>query len=268
MMETLQFFTPMLLNGLIGSFIFFTALWIVQVIRRDAGVVDIGWTAGVGAMAVYAAVIGEGWLPRRILLGAMGGAWSLRLVLYILKDRILCQEEDSRYQRLRAHWGKRAHVWFLLFFTSQSLLVVLFALPFLPGANKMQASLSLFDLLALATWLFSMTGEWVADFQLARFRNNPDNAGKVCRTGLWNWSRHPNYFFEWIHWFSYLFLAVGTQGFGLTLFGPLAMYIFLMKLTGIPHVERESLAKRGDAYRDYQETTSILIPWRKKRKSV
>ncbi|NNJ71110.1 MAG: DUF1295 domain-containing protein [Kiritimatiellales bacterium] len=258
----------MLLHGFIGAFIVFTILWTIQVIRKDAGLVDIGWTAGVGAMAVYAAVIGEGWLPRRILLGAMGGIWSLRLVLYILKDRILSEQEDSRYQRLRAHWGDKANRWFFVFFTSQSLLVVLFALPFLSGASKTQASVSVFDILAAATWLITMFGEWQADLQLARFRNNPDNKGKVCRDGLWNLSRHPNYFFEWLHWFSYVLLAVGAPAFALSLIGPAAMYLFLMKLTGIPHVERESLAKRGDAYREYQETTSILIPWPKKKKAL
>ncbi|MDZ8119312.1 DUF1295 domain-containing protein [Pontiella agarivorans] len=267
-METLPYFSPMLLHGFIGSFTAFSLLWIIQVIRRDAGVVDIGWTAGVGVMAVYAAIIGEGWLPRRILLGTMGGLWSLRLVLYILRDRILCEKEDSRYQRLRAHWGRKAHAWFFIFFTSQSLLVVLFALPFLAGASKTMPHLSIFDLLALLTWLTAMGGEWLADYQLAQFRRKPSNAGKVCRDGLWNCSRHPNYFFEWAHWFAYLFLGVGTSGFALTLIGPSAMYLFLMKLTGIPHVERESLAKRGKAYREYQETTPILIPWPKKKKTA
>jgi steroid 5-alpha reductase family enzyme len=264
-METLQSFAPMLLHGFLASFIFFTLLWLVQVIRQDAGVVDIGWTAGVGAMAVYLAVTGEGWLPRRILLGSMAGIWALRLVLYILKDRILSEKEDSRYQRLRAHWGDKANRRFFLFFTSQSLLVVLFALPFLPGVNNPGSSLSVFDLMAGVLWIVAMGGEWRADLQLARFRNNPANAGKVCRDGFWNYSRHPNYFFEWLHWFAYVLLAIGSGGFWLALIGPAAMYLFLMKLTGIPHVEREALAKRGEDYRKYQETTPILIPWPKYR---
>jgi len=266
-MNTLIHFGPMLVLGLLGAFILFSVLWIIQRIKRDAGVVDIGWTMGVGAMAVYAAVIGEGWLPRRILLASMGGIWALRLAGYILKDRILNGAEDSRYQRLRARWGNQAHAWFFLFFTSQSLLVVLFALPFLPGAQNEVSYVSAYDLLAISTWIAAMGGEWIADLQLARFRNRPENQGKVCRDGLWNWSRHPNYFFEWVHWFSYVFLAVGAPGFAYAWIGPAAMYLFLMKITGIPHVEREAIAKRGDAYREYQQTTHRLIPIPKKRKA-
>jgi steroid 5-alpha reductase family enzyme len=260
----LAYFLPILLVGFGGAFVLFSILWVAQVVRQDAGVVDIGWTAGVGAMAIYAALIGEGWYARRVLLGVMGGIWALRLVLYILKDRVLREREDSRYLRLRARWGARANVFFYFFFTAQSLLVVLFALPFLPGASK-AGGFSVFDLLAAATWIAAMGGEWLADLQLARFRNDPANQGKVCRDGLWDFSRHPNYFFEWIHWFAYVFLAVGAPGFWLALVGPAAMYVFLTKLTGIPHVEREALAKRGDAYRKYQETTPMLIPWPRRR---
>lgn len=264
-MSTLDYFAPVLLQGLIGAFLLFSLLWWIQVIKRDAGLVDIGWTVGVGAMAIAAAVFGNGWLPRRILLAVLGSIWALRLAGYILKDRILKGDEDSRYQRLRAHWGNRANRWFFLFFTSQSLLVVLFALPFLPGAQKETAAFTAPDVLAALIWMISMGGEWVADHQLARFRSVPENRGKVCRDGLWNWSRHPNYFFEWLHWFAYVALAIGAPAFWLALTGPAAMYLFLVKITGIPHVERESLVKRGEAYRDYQRTTRMFIPLPKRR---
>lgn len=252
-------FSALLWGGFLGAFAVFVLLWIVQCVRRDAGVVDIGWTAGVGIMAVGAAVLGDGWVVRRVLVGLMGGIWSLRLVIYILKDRVLGGVEDSRYQRLRAHWGDHANRWFFVFFTSQSLLVVLFALPFLPGAASRGGG-SVFDFLAVSVWLIAMIGEWLSDWQLAQFRNRPENAGKVCRGGLWKWSRHPNYFFEWLHWFAYPLLAVGSDGFWLAWAGPVAMYIFLTRLSGIPHVEREALAKRGEAYRDYQRHTRLLIP--------
>jgi steroid 5-alpha reductase family enzyme len=110
-----------------------------------------------------------------------------------------------------------------------------------------------------------MGGEWLADLQLARFRANPENCGKVCQRGLWNYSRHPNYFFEWLHWFAYVALSIGAPAGVISLVGPVAMLLFLLFLTGIPHVEREAAAKRGEAYRQYQQTTSMLIPLPKRR---
>ena len=257
----------LLLYAGVGAFVLFVLLWVVQVLRKDAGVVDIGWTLGVGAMAVASGWAGRGWWLRGVVVALMGGVWAARLVLYILKDRILRSKgEDGRYQRLRAYWGARANAWFFLFFTSQSLLVVLFTLPFLPAVDHPVHAWTLFDSLAVLMWLAAMGGEWLADFQLTRFRRNPQHAGQVCEAGLWNYSRHPNYFFEWLHWWAYMLLAVGSPSFVLSLVGPLAMFIFLMRLTGIPHVEKQALSKRGEAYRRYQETTSMFIPWPKKRK--
>jgi steroid 5-alpha reductase family enzyme len=254
-------YSELLINGLIGSFFLFSALWIVQVIRKDAGVVDIGWTLGVGAMAVYAAINGTGWMPRRIILGTMVAIWSLRLILYILKDRLIqAKEEDGRYQRLRKHWGRDANSYFFFFFTCQSLLVILFTLPFLPATSNQTPHLTAFDILAIAVWMIAMGGEWMADAQLARFRRNPAHKGEVCNTGLWRYSRHPNYFFEWMHWWSYLFLAIGAPDALLALTGPLAIYLFLMRISGIPHVEKQALSTRGEAYRTYQQQTNLFFP--------
>ncbi|MEP6881541.1 MAG: DUF1295 domain-containing protein, partial [Dokdonella sp.] len=105
--------------------------------------------------------------------------------------------------------------------------------------------------------------EWIADNQLAAHRTDPAMKGKTCRRGFWKYSRHPNYFFEWLHWFAYVFLAVGT-GLGwvtASLVGPGLMLSTLVWATGIPYTEAQALRSRGDDYRDYQRTTSVLIPW-------
>ena len=102
--------------------------------------------------------------------------------------------------------------------------------------------------------------EALADLQLKRFRADPANRGKVCDVGLWRWSRHPNYFFEWLHWFAYVLLAVGSPVWYLTLIGPVLMLVSLLWVTGIPFVEAQSLRSRGDAYRDYQRRTSPFVP--------
>ena len=107
----------------------------------------------------------------------------------------------------------------------------------------------------------AVLGETIADRQLARFRADPENRGKTCNQGLWRYSRHPNYFFEWIHWFAYIFLAVGSPHWWLALLGPLVMAVFLLKITGIPYTELQSLKSKGESYREYQRTTSAFIPW-------
>ena len=117
------------------------------------------------------------------------------------------------------------------------------------------------DWLGFIIWTTAVGGEVMADRQLARFRRDPDNRGKVCQTGLWHYSRHPNYFFEWIHWWSYVFFAIGSIYWWASLAGPVLMLLFLIFITGIPATEAQAVATRGDAYRRYQRTTSPFIPW-------
>jgi steroid 5-alpha reductase family enzyme len=100
---------------------------------------------------------------------------------------------------------------------------------------------------------------------LARFRAKPWNKDRVCREGLWYYSRHPNYFFEWLHWCAYVVMAVGAPGWPLTLIGPVGMGWALLNVSGIPLAERQALKTRGEDYRDYQQTTNAFLPWRPKR---
>ena len=117
------------------------------------------------------------------------------------------------------------------------------------------------DTLAVLIGISAMLGEWIADRQLAAFRANPKNKGGVCKDRLWRYSRHPNYFFEWLHWFAYLAFAVGSSSVGFALVGPIAMFIFLRFLTGVPYAEMSSLKSRGEAYRQYQSSTNAFFPW-------
>jgi len=251
----------MLLMASFGmALLIFTLLWIAAFKRRDAGFVDIGWTAGVGLTALLFAAASDGWAGRRVVVSLLASFWAFRLAAYIFADRILAQEEDGRYRRLRDHWGRRADFKFFFFFTGQSFLVVLFALPFLPLMRYAGSGFRVWDILGILLWTVSVAGEAMADGQLARFRADPVNRGRTCRQGLWRYSRHPNYFFEWLHWWSYVVMAVGVPGGWMTLVGPAAMLLFLFKLTGIPYTERQAVASRGDDYRDYQRTTSVFLP--------
>ena len=232
--------------------------WRWQQQHRNAGIVDVVWAATLGSAALLLAVTGGGHPLQRLLLALMAGAWALRLSLHLWR-RMGDGVEDGRYAALRARWGDGGWRWLALF-QLQALLVPLFALPWLAVA----ANPSLRPGWALAALLLygaALLGETVADAQLQRFRSDPRHRGQTCRQGLWRHSRHPNYFFEWLLWFAWPLLAVGSPLWLLAWTGPLTMYVFLRWLSGIPHTEAQALRSRGDDYRRYQAETPVLVPW-------
>ena len=236
--------------------------WQWQRRRSNAGIVDVLWAAGVGGSAVLLAITGNGAAWTRVSVALLGGAWGMRLALHLWK-RVRGEPEDGRYQNLRAHW--QGVQWkFFAFFQFQAFLIVLFALPFVAVASNGRAP-GLWLPVAVAIWLLSVAGEAIADAQLAHFRDDPANKGQTCRRGMWRYSRHPNYFFEWLHWFAYVCLAIGSPISWLAWSGPLVMVVFLRWISGVPYTEAQALRSRGDDYREYQRTTSMLIPWFPKR---
>jgi steroid 5-alpha reductase family enzyme len=250
-----------------GAMVVMACLWAWQQYRQDAGIVDVGWAYCLGGAAVILAWLGDGQPGRRWLLALLAGCWSLRLGTYLLRHRILRPgvHEDGRYQRLRQAMGTRAGVGFLLFFQFQAWLVPLFALPYWVVARN-SLPLSWLDAAGVVVGLLAIVGETLADRQLARFRSEPTNRGHTCQTGLWRYSRHPNYFFEWLQWFAYILLAWGAPWGWLAWSGPVVMFLFLWKLTGMPFTEQQALSHRAD-YADYQRRTSPFIPWIPKSRS-
>lgn len=255
--------TPWLLHlgsGLLGAAILMTALWLVQRRTHNAGIVDVGWTFGIGALTVGLALVAVGEPWRRALVAGMTLIWSLRLGLHLV-HRVGSEPEDGRYQNLREWAGPRQQIVLLVFFLLQATWVVLFALPQYAAMHNPHP-LGAFDVAALAVFLLAWGGEAIADRQLAAFRRNSANRGRVCRVGLWRYSRHPNYFFEWLHWFAYPLAAIGAGSIAsLAWLGPVLMLVFLLTITGVPQTERRALQSRGAQYREYQRTTSAFFPW-------
>ncbi len=240
------------------------ALWGVQRRTRNAGIVDVGWAFSVGALAALAAVLSDGWIGRRFAVAAIMGIWSVRLGSYLLRDRVLGRPEDGRYAEMRRTWGASANRELFWFFQTQALAAVFFALPALLASAHGAAGLSVVEQGALLLWLVAFAGELTADRQLEQFKHAPSSRGRTCRVGLWRYSRHPNYFFEWLMWVAYALFALPSPFGWLALGCPLAMLYFLFRVTGIPLTEAQAVRTRGDDYRQYQRTTSAFVPWRPK----
>ena len=235
-------------------------LWQRQRARGNAGIVDVAWSFATAALGIWFAWSASGYGPRRALVMALAGVWGVRLGRHLLR-RVSREAEDGRYRQLRREWGASGQRRLFLFFQVQAVWAVLFAAPMLAAGENARAPLAWFDAAGVAIWIVAVAGEASADRQLARFRANPANRGAVCRHGLWRYSRHPNYFFEWLHWWAYVLLAIGSPYWWVPPAGALVMLWFLMKITGIPPTEAQALRSRGEAYRDYQRTTSAFFPW-------
>ena len=232
--------------------------WGWQRRHDNAGIVDVLWAFGLACSAVFLALTGSGALAPRVLVGVLGAAWGLRLAAHLWR-RVRAEAEDGRYRALRQYWqGDQRR--FFAFFQFQAGLIVLFSLPLAAVATHPAPSI-LQLAAAAALWTVSLLGESLADAQLARFRADPANRGKSCDQGLWRYSRHPNYFFEWLLWCAWAIAAIGAPLAWLAWLGPVLMYLFLRFISGVPFTEQQALRTRGDDYRHYQRRTPMVFPW-------
>lgn len=248
-----------LLGALVVVVVAKTIAWLLQLRTRNAGIVDAIWAWSLGGLAVWFALTGAGDASVRAVTGILGGLWGLRLGWH-LWVRNWGAAEDWRYAGFRARWGDKAdrNMWF--FFQFQNIFTLILAgSAFLVPASQSVALPPAVLALAVLVWAVSVFGESVADRQLEAFRRDPDNRGKVCDRGLWGWSRHPNYFFETLHWLAYVPLAWGSGWLAATLVAPLVMAFLLLRMSGLPILEA-GLVQRKPGYADYMRRTSAFIP--------
>lgn len=248
-----------LLIGLVVAVVAFAIVWAVCVRVKNYSFLDVAWSYGVAVLAPMYAAVGPGHFERKVVFTVLGVLWSLRLGTYILL-RVLRHHpaEDVRYEALRKRWPGTGM--FLVFFELQAVIVVIFSIPFLLAAWR-EMPLQVLDFIGLAIAVLALVGESLADRQMTRFKAAPANKGKVCEVGLWRYSRHPNYFFEFLFWVGICLASLDTPHGWVTVLCPVLMYYFLTKVTGIPLTEEYALKSKGDAYREYQRTTSAFIPW-------
>lgn len=245
--------------GLASVVVMMTLLWTIAVIRRNAGWVDLGWVLGLILLAVLYSAFGQGYEMRRLIVAVLVSLWGVRLGGMLL-SRLLTEDEDKRYQKIRASFGPGANWKFFLFFQFQGLLDIILAIGFFLMCFSTHGRIAPVEWLGITVWAVGFIGEASSDAQLKAFKDDPNNKGKVCESGFWQYSRHPNYFFEWLIWAGYFIMALDAPWGWVSVVSPILMLHFLLNVSGVPLAEEQSLRSRGDAFREYQRTTSVFVP--------
>ncbi len=235
-------------------------LWGLKI--KNNGVVDVFWAFNFLVIAVLIFFLADGNPERKLIVCSLAALWSIRLGIY-LSVRVLghLKVEEGRYKQLRLEWNTTK---FFFFFQMQALSNVFLCIPFFVIALNKSEPISLMEYIGATLWLICIIGEGLSDWQLQHFKKDPTNKGKVCQYGLWNYSRHPNYFFQLMIWVSVLIFALPSPYGWLAILCPLSIGFLIFKVTGIPMTEEQAIRSKGEAYKEYQRTTSAFIPWFKK----
>ncbi len=241
-------------------------IWIWAYRIKNAGVVDIFWAFNFLVIAAVIWFMADGNATRKMIVCSLATLWSLRLGIYLLiRVGSHLDIEEGRYKQLRAEWSPNENLKFFIFFQMQALSNVFLAIPFFIIALNPAPQISILEYIGAGMWLCAIIGEGLSDWQLQHFKKDPANKGKVCEYGLWNYSRHPNYFFQLMIWISVLVLAISSPYGWIAIVCPLTIGYLIFKITGIPMTEEQSIRSKGDLYREYQRTTSVFIPLPKKK---
>ena len=250
-------FTNLVVLAGIVILLFMTALWFVSLILKNSSIVDIFW--GIGFIIVTWLALAQGYLPRKQLVATLVTIWGLRLAIHI-GLRNWGKPEDFRYAKWREENGQRW--WWLSFFQVlllQGILMWIISTPLLAAQTSgFPAILTPLDLLGALLCVLGLLFESIADAQLMLFKANPDNKGKVLTSGLWQYSRHPNYFGEAVVWWGFYVIAP-TAGYGWTIFSPILMTYLLLNVSGVAMLERTMKVKPG--YEEYIQRTNAFFPW-------
>jgi len=236
-------------------------LWIISVIIKNASIVDLFWGFGFVLTNIFYFINTEGFGPRKIILLILVALWGLRLSGY-LSWRNIGKGEDYRYRQFRSKYGKDRYWWISFFqtFLLQGLLMWLISAPLL-GAQYYgpEKSPGIIDFAGIALWITGFIFEAGGDYQLARFKSDPSNKGKVLSSGLWRYTRHPNYFGDTAVWWGYglISLAAGSLW---PVLGSILMTALIIKVSGVALLEKYLFDKKPE-YNEYIENTSAFFPW-------
>lgn len=235
--------------------------WLASILRKDVSFVDSLWSLFFLVAALVFAVNAQPLSDRGLIVVALVAIWSIRLSVYITA-RNWGESEDYRYQSIRANNEPGfAFKSLYIVFGLQGFLAWIVSLPLLPAISS-KSDLNLIDLMAILLWVLGFVFEAGGDYQLSRFKKQPGNAGKVLDTGLWRYTRHPNYFGDFCVWWSFFLFAVAAGGWW-SIASPILMSILLLKVSGVAMLEK-TISTRRPEYAEYIRRTPAFIPGRRK----
>lgn len=261
-MDNLIFFS-LIGATFVGALFVMISFWGLFLWKNNLGLADIGWPLAFFLSGLAFLAISVTPFSLKLTLACMIFFWSTRLEWHLMR-RFHWNQEDPRYQALRVQWessGGEIASRALGVYIIQAVLITLLALPFYVVAAQFNMQWNWITVLAIILWAAALYGETVADQQLYQFKSHPENDDKVCDIGLWRYSRHPNYFFEWLIWVAFAIFAWPADLGVLAIASPLLMLFLLTKVSGIPNLEAHALKTKGEAYRIYQQKTSAFVPW-------
>ena len=238
-----------------------TLLWIWSIFIKNVSIVDIFWGFGFVVVNTFYVFMSGELNARKILILTLVCIWGSRLAIY-LAFRNIGKGEDFRYQEFRQNYGPKRYWWFSYFqtFLLQGVLIMIISLPLLGiNFNNSNGNLKMLDYLGIIIWLIGFTFETVGDFQLSNFKRNSKNKGKVLHTGLWKYTRHPNYFGDSAVWWAYGIFSIAAGSYWQAI-GAVIMTLLILKISGVSLLEK-TLKETKPQYKEYIQKTSSFIPW-------
>ncbi len=247
-------------QGLFIIIIIMSLLWFISIYKKNVSIVDLFWGIGFVILGIFYFFNTEGLEIRKTIVSILVSIWGIRLSLY-LTWRNWNKGEDFRYQNFRKQFGKKNYWWISFFqtFLLQGILMWLISAPLLSSQFFKNNSLNIFDSIAIIIWIIGFIFEAGGDYQLANFKNNPQNKGKVLNTGLWKYSRHPNYFGDATIWWSFGLFSVAAGNY-FSLLSSLLMTLLIIKISGVSLLEK-TLKSSKPQYREYIKKTPAFFPW-------
>lgn len=247
-----------LIEASVGILVYFTVFFIIGTTLKNNGIVDIGWGIGFVLISTWQWMKNGAVVDSRMIILILVAIWGMRLFYHIFR-RNINKPEDFRYAKWRKEWGKNVVIRSLFqVYYLQALFMMIIIYPVVWTIVNGDASFDFLFIIGVMVWFFGYLFESIGDMQLRAFKSNIKNKGKIMQSGLWKYTRHPNYFGEATMWWG-IFIISASQGMGIYgIFSPVAITLLLLFVSGVPLLERKY--KDREDYRLYSEKTNKFIP--------